>query len=302
MLTIRLAGASKFAQYHTIFVESAFIIIKINIFVRQKHKKALTLMELVMTFIFIQNVTFVYADSFTEAKLFDDSNWFSLPFLICLLLCIIILSLICYHLLNRLKKNRRIAMIDAACKEAQQKLKEIEEQAVILDMEKYRALSDVRLKELELISITKELEQLHNNKDELEEQLELIQKKYEAYEVLTEEEKHKNVDLQFVILEDLRRLFSKHTSGENKWIRNLGIINKSFIDSINERGGGNLSVSNLKYCICFTIGMTTSEIAECFNIEQASVHMIKYRLKKKFSLRNEDDLEFFFQHQLHEKG
>ena len=156
------------------------------------------------------------------------------------------------------------------------------------------ALSDFRLKELEIIGKTKDLEQLYSNKEELDRQVELFRQKVEALEEHIKQDNKESIDLQHVIIEDLQRLLSKRLSGE-KYKEMLEILNKSYVDTIVTMSNTNLSVSYLKYCVCFAIGMEISEVAECFNIEQSSVHMVRYRLKKKFGLKNDDDLSLFLQ-------
>lgn len=158
-------------------------------------------------------------------------------------------------------------------------------------------LSDFRLKELELIGKTKDLEQLYKDKEELDKQVELFRQKVEAIEATIEKEEQEEGDIQYVITDDLKRLFAKQTSLTN-YLENLEKLNKSYVDTIIAISHENLSVSYLKYCVCFAIGMGIGEVADCFNIEQASVHMIRYRLKKKFGLSNDDDLSQFLQEQV----
>ena len=73
----------------------------------------------------------------------------------------------------------------------------------------------------------------------------------------------------------------------------LKMIDKQYISKLKNSYNGNLSIPYLKYCICFAIGMEIGEVSECFSIEQSSVHMVRYRLKKKFGLDNNGDLDVF---------
>ena len=165
------------------------------------------------------------------------------------------------------------------------------------------ALSDFHLKELEIIGKTKDLEQIYKDKAELDKQVELFRQKVEAYELSIEkEEKEEGSDIQFVIKEDLRRLFSRQIPADPKNTLKLEQLSKSFIDKICTLCEGNLSLSYLKYCVCFAIGMGSNEVSECFNIEQSSVHMIRWRLKKKFGLSNDDDLNQFLKEQIINSG
>jgi len=192
--------------------------------------------------------------------------------------------------------NSQLAFINAEREEMKLQAKLKEEQTVKMQLERYIALSDFRLKELEIIGKTKDLEQLYKNKEELDLQVELFRQKVEALEATIKNETQESADLQHVITEDLRRLFFRQISG-NQYIGNLDKLNKSYVDTIIKLSHENLSVSYLKYCVCFAIGMGISEVAECFNIEQTSVHMVRYRLKKKFGLNIDDDLSQFLQEQ-----
>jgi len=222
-----------------------------------------------------------------------QENRFKLFILACALLCLTSLFLIFFLQFKKRNLNSQIALIDAEREETKLKVKLKEEQTVKMQLEKYMALSDFRLTELELIGKTQELEQLYKDKEELDKQVELFRHKVEAYEVSIGLEEQEGSDKQSVIMEDLKRLFSRQS--DTKYAENLEMLNKSFIDHIIEKCNGSLSVSYLKYIVCFAIGMGTNEVADIFNIEQSSVHMIRYRLKKKFRLSNDDDLSQFLQ-------
>ncbi|MDR0573821.1 MAG: hypothetical protein LBG96_07320 [Tannerella sp.] len=235
-------------------------------------------------------------------KLYSDrlyqENRHQMYILICALLCLTTSFLILLIRSMKRNLNGHIALIDAEREEAKLKLKLKEEQTVKMQLEKYEVLSDFHLKEMELIGKTKDLEQLYQHKEMLDKQVELFRQKVEAYEVSVDKEEQKNSDVQYVIIEDLRRLITKQMPGDSRYLENLENLEnlkKSYIDTLCEKSKGNLSFSYLKYCICFAIGMGISDVAECFNIEQSSVHMIRYRLKKKFVLGNDDDLGLFLQ-------
>ena len=218
--------------------------------------------------------------------------------LACALLCVSIFFLLFFVQLKKRNLKNQLAFIDAEREETKLKVKLKEEQTVKMQLEKFMALSDFRLKELELIGKTKDLEQLYKDKEELDMQVELFRQKVETFEEQIDKEIHESSDLQYVITEDLRRLFSRQQSEYGKYFEKLEKLHKSYIDAINTRSNGSLSLSYLKYCVCFALGMGSNEVAECFNIEQTSVHMVRYRLKKKFGLTNDDDLNQFLQEQL----
>jgi hypothetical protein len=49
---------------------------------------------------------------------------------------------------------------------------------------------------------------------------------------------------------------------------------------------GSISQTNIKYAICFFIDMKTQDIGQLFNVTQASVRTVKYRIRKKFGKNN----------------
>jgi len=230
------------------------------------------------------------------AEELHQQNRYKLIFLACALLCLLALFQVYQLWLKKRNLNNQIALIDAEREEMKLKVKLQEEQTVKMQLERYIALSDFRLKELEIIGKTKDLEHLYRNKEELDKQVDLYRQKVEDLEAMIKKDSHENINLQYVILDDLKRLFSRQMF-VRKYIENLENLDGTYTDKIITICNENLSVSYLKYCVCFAIGMGISEVAECFNIEQSSVHMIRYRLKKKFGLSNDDDLSVFLQEQ-----
>jgi hypothetical protein len=238
----------------------------------------------------------------TEIKRLDSDrlyqeNRYKRFALICCLLC---LTIIFVFLLLRLKKrdlNNQIALIHAEKEDAKLKLKLKEEQAVKVQLEKYEVLSDFHLKEMELIGKSKDLDQLWQDKAALDEQVELYRQKIEAYELMMNKDKGTDYDTHSVIVKDLTYLINKQlkSPSSDEYIHSIENLSQSYIEIFREKSNENLSISYLKYCICFAIGMEIAEVAECFCIEPSSVHMIRYRLKKKFGLGNDDDLGLFLQ-------
>ena len=216
---------------------------------------------------------------------------------ICVLLCLATLFLVLLFRSKKKELNRHVALIDAEREETKLQLKLKEEQTVKTQLERYDVLSDFYLKEMELIGKTKDLEQLYSDKESLDKQVELFRQKVESYEANEIKAEQTNNDVQNVIVEDVKRIILRRMPDTNVYFNNIDFLSKSYVAALNERSDGALSVSYLKYCVCFAIGMSISDVAECFSIEQSSVHMIRYRLKKRFGLNNDDDLGTFLQSQ-----
>jgi hypothetical protein len=213
------------------------------------------------------------------------------------LLLVITIALLClwFYTAKKIIK-RRSALIRAEKEEAELNLKIKEEQAVKAQLEKYEVLSDYWLKEVELEGKNKAMEQLLKDKELLDKQIESYTQKINEYErindkkqeyIKTEEPQNK------LIIEDLKKLITKKLSDKKEYLKSLSLLNEQYIPELKNAYNGNLSVSYLKYCICFAIGMAIGDVSECFSIEQSSVHMVRYRLKKKFGLDNNDDLDVF---------
>ena len=225
-------------------------------------------------------------------------NLHKMYILSCVLLFLAMLFLALLIRSKRRSLNRHLALVDVDKEDAKLKLKLKEEQAIKVQLEKYEVLSDFYLKEIELAGKAKDLEQLHIDKEALDMQVELYHQKVEEYEVSIVKGEQMNYNIQNVILEDIKRLIMRQMPDRGMYVENVNMLNKSYVDTIREQCDGNLSVSHIKYCICFAIGMGIADVAECFNIEQSSVYMIRYRLKKRFRLGNDDDLGFFLQKQI----
>ncbi|QQT25360.1 MULTISPECIES: hypothetical protein [Sphingobacterium] len=70
-------------------------------------------------------------------------------------------------------------------------------------------------------------------------------------------------------------------------------LHPDFFNKLSDKAVQKLTPLDLKYCTYFYLKMTTKQIAQVLHIEPQSVRMFKYRLKKKFGLGQEDDLEAF---------
>ena len=195
------------------------------------------------------------------------------------------------------KKNirRRSILIKAEKEEVELNLKIEEEQAVKAQLEKYEVLSDYRLKEIELEGKNKAMEQLLTDKEDLDKLIEAYTQKINEYErnIGDRQDQITEDPLSNIIVEDIEKLINKKLRKKNDYLEMLNRIDGQYIFNLKNSYDGNLSVPYVKYCICFAIGMEIGEVSECFSIEQSSVHMVRYRLKKKFGLDNNDDLDVF---------
>ena len=212
-----------------------------------------------------------------------------------LLITIMVLLFLWFYTVKKNTK-RRSDLIRAEKDEAELKLKIEEEQAVKAQLEKYEILSDYRLKEMELEGKNNAMMQLLSAKTELDKQIEEYTQKINEYERDNDgkQEQAKTEDpLVHIIIEDIDKLIRKKLDKKGDYTEMLKCIDGQYVCNLKNSYDGNLSVPYIKYCICFAIGMEIGEVSECFSIEQSSVHMVRYRLKKKFGLDNNDALDVF---------
>ena len=141
-----------------------------------------------------------------------------------------------------------------------------------------------------------EIEQLHNEIKSLRKQIEAYKQIINEFNLDNEKQqrqmKEENL-LNLMIIDDIIKLINKKLPGKDEYIEALKRIDGQFIVTLKSIYKGNLSVPYLKYCVCFAIGMEIGEVSECFSIEQSSVHMVRYRLKKKFGLSNHEEFNVF---------
>jgi len=237
-----------------------------------------------------------YSDSRIESSYTLVSNPMGLLSLICFMSGMTTLFVYLLIKLKRQSLNHHLALIEADKKIALLQLQLIEAHTTLTQFERYEVLSDYHLKEMELIEKSKDFDLLYMDKEYLDKEVTRYRQKMEAYELMADKEKDANVDTFNVIMEDIKRLLNKlpESALKNEYLHQLNGINKSFIDILRKKSEGNLSLSYLKYCICFAIGMSISEVANLFSIEPSSVYMIRYRLRKNIKLGNDNDLGLFF--------
>ena len=70
-------------------------------------------------------------------------------------------------------------------------------------------------------------------------------------------------------------------------------LHPEFFKRLSDRAVQKLTLLDLKYCTYLYLKMTTKQIAQALHIEPQSVRMFKYRLKQKFGLDKEMNLEDF---------
>lgn len=97
-----------------------------------------------------------------------------------------------------------------------------------------------------------------------------------------------------IFISEIKHLLDKYNYKDSAaYVDRLQLINDRFITQLKEASGNTVSAIYIKYCICFVIKMEVKEIAECLSVETSSVHMVRYRLKKKFNLNKHQELNVY---------
>ncbi len=173
-----------------------------------------------------------------------------------------------------------------------------EEQLRRMETEKYEALVDVHFKELELSGKEKELQSLAQEKEQLLQQLSDNSQALEQYQLSRQrtEAKLNANSLKNLFKETEHLIISKlnRTRHFKEYLNRLGNLSESVLVQLDNQTNGSLSAAYLKYCICFIIDMEIKDMSICFSIEPSSIHMIRYRLKQRFGLTKDKDLDHYF--------
>ena len=99
---------------------------------------------------------------------------------------------------------------------------------------------------------------------------------------------------------NLKQILREESLLDNNFEKTQFIIQEThpnFFKNLSDHAKQKLTPLDLKYCSYIYLGMDTKQIAHLLNIEPKSVRMTKYRLKQKFGLTKDEDLNLFF-HQI----
>lgn len=180
--------------------------------------------------------------------------------------------------------------------EAELQLQLKEEQAARSELEKYEALLEIRFKEIEIDDKDSELKKLKEEKEELDilvNQYSDNLKKYEA--AISKKRENVEVKSYTYIYDEIKFLITKRLPREKTsfYLDKLEVIDDSFVANIERISNSSISSIFIQYCICFVINMDIKDISECFSVEPSTIHMARYRMKKKLNLNSNEDLYTF---------
>jgi hypothetical protein len=217
----------------------------------------------------------------------------SMLIIIALLFIITIILLFLWFYRLKFSLRHRSALVRAEREKAALNLKLKEEQEAKSELEKYEVISEYRLKELELESANAALKQLQTDKQALDRQIEAYTRKIQGH-ISEHKSEQDDEELWNAMCGELTRLIDRRVENGKAYSKLLNAFDASYLWSLKQLYDGNLSYQYMKYCVCFAIGIEAAKVADCFSIEQSSVHIIRYRLRKKFGISNsEEDLNMF---------
>ncbi len=184
----------------------------------------------------------------------------------------------------------------------QTKLKE--EQLKDAERQKFEVLLKNHSKDTLISNMDEELEELKKEQARLINEIATHKQKVDEYE------KNKNNKITFAtqdpyyleLIRDLYDLISKKLKDvpeQSEYLESLRHIPDGFFVNIKKEYNGNLTVTNIKYCIYFLIKMKPKHIAECISVEPLSIRVIKTRIKNSFKLDKKLDFELFLRQMIY---
>lgn len=187
----------------------------------------------------------------------------------------------------RLEKNE--VELQAALKE--EKLKQVE-------LEKYEALLDSHFKDREISGMDGKLCELENERNHLVGQIEEYGKRLRQYErgIRQKPGVHFKNSLYLEAVTSMERLINKNLSDSSKksdYIEKLTRLDELFFERLTSCYDEPLSAINIKYCICFALGMEADDMAVCLSVEKRSLYVTRHRLRKKLNTDVGIDFEAF---------
>lgn len=209
-------------------------------------------------------------------------------------LVLLLLSIALFYANYRTYKKKTVLQQE----EAKLKIKLKEEEAMRIETEKYEILSDNNLKVLALTRKEHEVKELMDEKAELDAKFEEYRLKFEEYEAAAcnDAETKENAGMQRkceLLKRELEELLIKKMPGKTQYIKYLEQIKPNAAEVLQNSYSGKMSGLYVKYCFCFAIGMNIKDVADLFSIEDASVRVLRSRIKSHISDIGDSDVDTY---------
>jgi DNA-binding CsgD family transcriptional regulator len=173
-----------------------------------------------------------------------------------------------------------------------------EEEAQRLKLEEEEARLKIQLKEEEAARLAAEQLLIQQKNEQLQKELLVgamhLNQKNELLANLTDQIKQESVSsLQSINAAIKENLMLDKDFEQFK--NNLQNLHPEFFGKLQQYADGKLTALDLKYCAYIYMKLSSKQIASTMHVEQKTVRMTKYRIKKKLGLDKDTDLDNFIE-------
>lgn len=181
------------------------------------------------------------------------------------------------------------------------KLKASVRKQKLVDQEKAAAELRAQLKEAEATQLQTEQVLLKERQERLQKELLAgtlqIEEKNELLQLLSgkvDSESHLSVDEQIKkIVNQQKRMDKDFEELKTDFFE----TNPVFFERLQQKANHTLTRLDLKYCSYILMGLSNKEVSSRLGIEPKSIRMARYRIKQKFGLDKEENLDNFIRSQ-----
>lgn len=177
------------------------------------------------------------------------------------------------------------------------KLKASVRKQELIDNEKREAELRAQLKEVEAMQLQTEQVLLKERQDRLEKELLAgtlqIEEKNEFLSHLSGKV---NNESQLPVNEQIKRMVNQQKRMDKDFEEHKTDFfetNPVFFERLQEKAGHTLTRLDLKYCAYILMGLSNKEVSVRLGIEPKSIRMARYRIKQKFGLEKDENLDNF---------
>jgi DNA-binding CsgD family transcriptional regulator len=181
------------------------------------------------------------------------------------------------------------------------KLKASIRKQALVDKEKEEAELRAQLKEAESVKLQTEQVLLKERQERLQKELLAgslqIEEKNDLLELLSGKV---NTQSNLPVDEQIKRIVNQQKRMDRDFEdhkTDFFDINPAFFERLQQKANHTLTRLDLKYCSYILMGLSNKEISARLSIEPKSIRMARYRIKQKFDLDKEDNLDNFIRSQ-----
>ena len=181
------------------------------------------------------------------------------------------------------------------------KLKASVRKRELIDKEKGAAELRAQLKEVEAMQLQTEQVLLRERQERMQKELLAgslqIEEKNELLELLSGKV---NVGSPLSLNDQIKRIVSQQKKMDKDFEElktDFFETNPAFFDRLQQKANQTLTRLDLKYCGYILMGLSNKEVSARLGIEPKSIRMARYRIKQKFGLSREENLDIFIRSQ-----